>query len=178
MQPCDDQHVRDEIHIRSAHQADVSAMADCRLRDAGGVDERMGAYFRGEHHPHEALMPRVGFVAECRGNVVGYVAGHLSTRHACGGELQYLFVASAFRRQGIGTRLVRRLAKWFCDRGAIQVCVGVDRDSLAAQLFYCALGARPLSLDKPLWYVWEDIGLSSSREIEKSPHLVTQNKSG
>ena len=61
MQPCDDQHVRDEIHIRSAHQADVSAMADCRLRNAGGVDERMGAYFRGEHHPHEALMPRVGF---------------------------------------------------------------------------------------------------------------------
>jgi ribosomal protein S18 acetylase RimI-like enzyme len=156
-------HVRDEIHIRSAAEADVSAMSECRVRDAGAVDERMGAYFRGEHHPYEALMPRAGFVAEFRGSVVGYVAGHLTTRNGCNGELQYLFVSTTFRREHIGTNLVRELAEWFSDRGAKQVCVGVDSESPAAQPFYRALGARPLSADKPHWYVWEDMGVMATR---------------
>ena len=147
----------DETHIRKATLADVTAMSECRRIDAGGVDERMPAYFRCEHDPHQALMPRVGFLAESGGRVVGYIAGHLTTRHGADGELQYLYVLSHVRRRGIGTRLIRALADWFCGQGARTVCVGVDADSPAAIPFYRALGARPLSDEKPLWYVWRNV---------------------
>ena len=155
---CEHLDMQNSIQIRVAGEGDVAAMSECRLKDVGGVDERMAAYFRGEHHPHQALAPRVGFVAELGGRVIGYVAGHLSTRHGLEGEVQYLFVTSQLRRQGIGARLVHRLAEWFCERGAKRICVGVDADSPAAMPFYRAMGARPLSAEKPFWYVWDDAG--------------------
>jgi ribosomal protein S18 acetylase RimI-like enzyme len=100
------------VSFRPASAADVAAMAACRSRDpqGGPADERMGAYFRGEHHPHLALPPRTGFVALANDAVVGYIAGHLTTRHDCQGEVQYLFVSSEFRRQGIARRLIQLMA--------------------------------------------------------------------
>jgi GNAT superfamily N-acetyltransferase len=38
--------------------------------------------------------------------VVGYIAGHRTTRHHCAGEVQYLFVAPAYRRRGVATALL------------------------------------------------------------------------
>ena len=85
---------------------DVAKMEPCRLNDAAGhADNRMAAYFRGEHHPQLALMPRTGFIALLDGAAIGYIAGHLTTRHGCQGEVQYLFVASSYRRRGDRHRL-------------------------------------------------------------------------
>lgn len=122
----------------------------------------MGAYFRGEHHPQLALLPRTGYAAFVGGTMIGYVAGHLSTRQGCGGELQYLFVAPDSRRQGIATTLVRHMADWFAERGVRRVCVCVDADSPAARPFYRSLGAAALSPEKQLWYVWEDLETTSA----------------
>src|SRR5689334_7739091 len=80
---------------------------------AGAADPRMAAYFRGEHHPQCALMPRTGYVAVASSVIIGYIAGHLSTRHGCDGEVQYLFVAPEFRRLGVAADLLRQLAAWF-----------------------------------------------------------------
>ena len=89
----------DDIRFQIATSADVSAMAACRLNDpaAGPADPRMAAYFDGEHHPQQALPSRVGYVALVPEGVIGYIAGHLTTRHGCDGEVQYLFVAPEFR---------------------------------------------------------------------------------
>lgn len=117
----------------------------------------MAAYLEGRHHPQQALPPRVGYVALDKGAVIGYIAGHLTTRHGCGREVQYLFVAPAYRRQSIATELLRLLATWFQEHGAQKVCVAVADDSPAeAQPFIERLGASPL---KKNWYAWENIAV-------------------
>jgi GNAT superfamily N-acetyltransferase len=116
----------------------------------------MAAYFDRQHRPQQALPPRVGYVALNNDAVIGYIAGHPTTRHGCAGEVQYLFVAPAYRRRGIGTALLRLLAKWFVDHAAEKVCVGVAADSpAAAQPSYEIVGAARF---KGYWYAWEDIG--------------------
>jgi ribosomal protein S18 acetylase RimI-like enzyme len=137
--------------------SDVSAMADCRQTDpsAGPADPRMAAYFSGQHHPQQALLPRVGYVALAGDVVIGYIAGHRTTRHGCAGEVQYLFVAPAYRRRGIATALLQLLAEWFQEQAGQRVCVCVDADSPAAQPFYESVGASPF---RKYWYAWDDIG--------------------
>jgi GNAT superfamily N-acetyltransferase len=144
------------VHIREATSADVAAIAQCRSSDpaAGPADWRMAGYFDGRHHPHRALPPRIGFVALDAGNVVSYIAGHLTTRFGYQGELQYLFVAPEYRRHGVATTLLRHLAAWFRDHDATRVCVDVNLDSPSAAPFYERLGARSF---KPHWWGWDDI---------------------
>src|SRR5579885_1695050 len=103
------------VDIRPATDLDVPAMAQCRLRDTSvhPPDPRMAAYFRGEHHPQKALPPRIGYIATIDHSITGYIAGHLTTRHRCDGEVEYLFVDHECRRQGIATALLRELATWF-----------------------------------------------------------------
>jgi GNAT superfamily N-acetyltransferase len=92
--------------------------------------------------------------------IVGYIAGHRTTRHDCEGEVQYLFVSPIYRRRGIATALFRLLANWFHSQGAGKVCVAVANDSpKEARPFYESVAASPL---KTHWYGWEDIGSSLS----------------
>jgi GNAT superfamily N-acetyltransferase len=146
-----------DIQFREGTSADVPAMARCRLADPPNsvADPRMAAYFNGQHHPQQALIPRVGYVALANDEVIGYIAGHRTTRNGCAGEVQYLFVAPSQRRRGIGTALLRLLAEWFKAQSARSVCVGIANDSPPeAKPFYESVGALPL---KRNWYWWEDI---------------------
>jgi GNAT superfamily N-acetyltransferase len=148
-----------DTQFREATSGDVPAMARCRLADPANsvADPRMAAYFDRQHHPQQALLPRVGYVAMANDEVIGYIAGHRTTRNGCAGEVQYLFVAPSHRRRGIGTALLRLLAKWFQAQTAQSVCVGIADDSpMEAKPFYESVGASPL---KRNWYWWEDIGV-------------------
>lgn len=140
--------------FREATSADVPAMERCRVGDAeaGHADPRMSAYLDGLHHPGQAKAPRVAYVAESDGHVAGYIAGHLTRRFKCQGELQYLYVAPRHRRAGVASSLVRVLARWFSERHARRVCVNAADDRAAA--FYRSVGADDL---KPHWLVWNDI---------------------
>jgi GNAT superfamily N-acetyltransferase len=145
----------DLCSVREASVADVALMEQARsLHGVGQADERMADYFRGLHHPHKALLPRIGYLALADGKPVAYTAGHLTTRFGYEGELQYLFVAPPYRRRGIGRRLVSSLANWFVTHGALRVCVCVDLESEPAAPFYTSLGASPF---RPSWYGWENI---------------------
>lgn len=154
------------VERREATVADVAAMQACRLRDpaAEPADRRMAAYFAGEHHPQQALLPRTGFVALAEGEVIGYIAGHLTTRHGCAGEVQYLYVAPPYRHRGIGTALLHDLAAWFQARHARKVCVALADDSPPeARPFYESAGAAPL---RKHWYGWEDIAAARDGKAE------------
>ena len=131
-------------------------MAACRLADpsAGAVDGRMAAYLDGVHHPHQALQPRVAYLAIQDHAVVGYIAGHLTRRYECEGELQYLHVSLPQRRSGVASELLRRLAVWFTRQGAFKVCVNVNLESPGALPFYRRHGARAINAH---WLVWPDI---------------------
>lgn len=156
------------LSYRAATATDVGAMLDCRVGDpaAGPGDARMAAYFAGHHHPQQALAPRAGYVALDDDRVIGYIAGHLTRRHGCEGEVQYLYVAPAHRRSRVATALLELLAGWFTREGARRVCVNVDVESPAAAPFYRSHGAAPLSR---FWYVWEDIELLASAGRDPAP---------
>jgi GNAT superfamily N-acetyltransferase len=146
-----------EIQFREASIADVPAMMKTHLAHpfTDAADSRMRAYFDCQHHPQRALLPRVGYVALANNTVVGYIAGHRTTRHDCAGEVQYLFVSREFRRRGIATQLIRLLAEWFDSQGAHKVCVALANDSPPeAKPFYTSVGAIPF---KKHWYAWSNI---------------------
>src|ERR1700744_5431608 len=89
----------DGLIFRVATLADVAAMMQCRALDAGSpVGYPKLEYFTGGHHPQKALAPRIGFGGFHGETLVGYIAGHLTTRFAYDGEIQYLFVAPSYRR--------------------------------------------------------------------------------
>lgn len=144
------------IQVQRATTADVPRMAASRDTDphTGPADARMAAYLEGQHHPQEALPERLAYLATVDGTVVGYIAGHLTRRYGCDGEVQYLYVAPAYRRGGIASMLLRQLAEWFEAHGATRICVNLDEDSPGARPFYAAHGAKPL---RPHWLVWRDI---------------------
>lgn len=139
---------------REALLDDVPSLAALpQTGEAGAAGEdRMTRYLKGEHHPHLALPTRVIWLAEAERAPAGYIAGHLTRRFNCGGELQWLYVTTDHRRSGVATVLLKHLANWFTVRGARRICVDVGDES--ARPFYRRLGAGDLSGP---WMVWEDV---------------------
>jgi len=146
-----------DIQFREGTSADVPAMARCRLADPPNsvADPRMAAYFNGQHHPQQALIPRVGYLAMANDEVIGYIAGHRTTRNGCAGEVQYLFVAPSQRRR----ESERPCFGCLLNGSKHRVLVAFVSASLTivrqkAKPFYESVGALPL---KRNWYWWEDI---------------------
>ncbi|MGB6077420.1 MAG: GNAT family N-acetyltransferase, partial [Candidatus Acidiferrales bacterium] len=101
-----------------------------------------------------ALKPRVGYVAYEGDTLVGFIAGHLTRRHSCDGELEWINVIPERRGGGIASELLRLLAGWFVAQKASRICVDVEPTNTAARRFYARHGAEELN---PHWLVWKDI---------------------
>lgn len=146
------------VVFREATIGDVPALFALPRTADGGPDPRLGAYLAGEHHPQRALAARNAYLASTAGGPVGYIAGHLTRRLDCEGELQWLYVVPQFRRAGVASGLVRLLAGWFVERSAHRVCVDVGND--VARSFYSRLGATPHGRH---WMIWPDIAIVLDR---------------
>jgi GNAT superfamily N-acetyltransferase len=145
------------IFYREAMLADVPGMAHVRAHDWGTEEywqERMRLYLTAELHPREALAARIAYVCVDGDRVAGLIAGHLSRRLGCDGELEWVSVRPEYRGQKIASRLFRVLAEWFRTQGAIRICVDVEPANRVARAFYASHGAEDL---KPHWMVWKDI---------------------
>jgi GNAT superfamily N-acetyltransferase len=145
------------VHYRQANQSDIPAMARLRAgRDEGGgaSADRMARYLACEHHPHQALMPRVIYVAWEEESLVGYIAGHLTRRFACDGELQWIYVIPEHRGSRVASELLRLLAAWFAEQKASRICVNCGEPNTIARRFYTRHGAEHLAKH---WLVWNDI---------------------
>ena len=112
------------------------------------------AYMEGAADPQRALKSRIVLVAEEAGSIVGLIAGHLTRRYACDGELQWIDVVPERRGQGVAAELLRRLAEWFVEQKARKICVDVQPKNTVARKFYSRHGAEELN---PYWMVWKDI---------------------
>jgi len=147
----------EEVLYRPATILDVPAMAQLRSEHWGHApdwEQRLAAYLSGEHHPRHALLPRVVIVAEQEGEVIGFIAGHLTRRYQCDGELQWINVSASQRRQGIATEMLRELADWFASHNARRICVDAQPRNMDARAFYASHGADPLNEH---WMVFSDI---------------------
>jgi ribosomal protein S18 acetylase RimI-like enzyme len=143
--------------IREATELDLPAVAELRETSGwkgGASAERMRLYLRGEHHPQFAEGPRAAFLARDGERLVGFIAGHLTKRFGCDGELQWLLVAPAARGGRAATLLWARLRDWFIEQRARRICVNVEPENIRARRFYARMGAEELSTH---WMVWPDV---------------------
>jgi ribosomal protein S18 acetylase RimI-like enzyme len=147
------------VHYKLVERSDIPAMA--RIRAAEWETEaywntRISRYLDCELHPQHALIPRVSYVASEGGCIVGFIAGHLTRRHACDGELEWINVIPERRGSGVASGLIRLLAAWFVEQKASRICVDVDPANAAAQRFYRRHGAETLNEH---WLVWNNINV-------------------
>jgi ribosomal protein S18 acetylase RimI-like enzyme len=151
------------IQYRQAQRFDVPHMAriwGIEKGEGGTSEERMTAYFEGQLHPQHALLPRVIYVAHEADDLIGYIAGHLTRRFACDGELEWIYVSPQRRRCGIGSDLLHRLAEWFKEQHASKVCVNVAPDNRTAIEFYIRHGAAKMNQH---WLVWNDFAAAAKK---------------
>jgi GNAT superfamily N-acetyltransferase len=147
-----------DLHYRRATPDDIAGMAEVRAGDWGTAErwrETMRLYLAGEHHPRHALPQRIAFVGADGERIAALVAGHLTRRFGCDGELEWISVRPEYRRDGVATQLLGRLAEWFVCQGARRICVDVQPANKSARAFYARHGATELN---PHWLVWEEIG--------------------
>jgi ribosomal protein S18 acetylase RimI-like enzyme len=145
------------VHYREAEKPDIPAMA--RMRAGEWETEeywrvRMSRYLKCELHPRHALMPRVIYVALEGDALMGFIGGHLTRRYACDGELEWINVIPERRGSEIASELLRLLAAWFTEHGALRICVDVDPANTIARRFYRRHGAQSLN---DHWLVWNNI---------------------
>jgi GNAT superfamily N-acetyltransferase len=151
-----------QLEYRQASAKDVPGMAEVRAGDWGSEEywrERIAQYIAGESGPQRALAQRVAFVCLEGGRVVGLIAGHLTRRFNCDGELEWISVRPQYRGHGIASQLFLCLVEWFAARDAHRVCVDVEPSNAVARRFYAGHGATDL---KPSWMVWDDIQSAST----------------
>ena len=144
------------IKYRRALPTDVPAMASIRAKEWGTEESwihRISGYMQGRIHPGNALPLRVIFAATEGDEVVGFIAGHITTRFNCDGELEWINVLPNNRGKGIASGLLYLLAAWFVENKALKICVDPDDD---ARKFYSAHGATNLNQH---WMVWNDISV-------------------
>jgi GNAT superfamily N-acetyltransferase len=131
-------------------------MAAIRAREWQTADfwtASIGSYLAGTRSPQQAQSHRAVWVALEDHAVVGFVAGHLTTRFGCDGELQWINVLAQHRGKGIAGRLMNTMLEWFRHQNALRICVNVEPDNAPARALYARHGAIPLS---QFWMIWED----------------------
>jgi GNAT superfamily N-acetyltransferase len=120
--------------------------------------ERWRTYFLAQS-PATSRAERVVLKALVDGELVGYLAGHLTTRFGKDAEIENFYVLRSRQRQGIGSALLRRFTAWLAEQGARSLCVGIFRDN-PYQAFYLKYGGAHLNAH---WVVWADVAAMRSR---------------
>ena len=149
---------------REANKSDIPTISKIRAAIWESEDfwnNRISGYLNGEHNPQQALKPRIIYVALDGDKIVGFIAGHLTRRYECNGELEWVNVIEEYQKKGIASKLLGLLASWFIVQKSYCICVDVDPANTIARNFYKRLGATDLNKH---WLVWEDISIALKKE--------------
>ena len=153
-----------KVRYREATELDIPAMTRIRAKEWGGEEywkQRISGYLHCELHPQQALRPRVIYIALEGDAVVGFIAGHLTRRFGCDGELEWINVIPERRGSGIASELLRCIWAWFVGQKAARICVDVDPANITARKFYKRHGAGDLNRQ---WLVWNDIATQAAQK--------------
>lgn len=140
---------------RQASENEFIHLAKIRTIGSASVEyweDRIRNYSLGLVNPQHALPPRIIYLATYNVQVVGFIAGHLTRRFNCDGELQWIDTIPEFQNRGIASHLVKLLAAWFINNKAYKICV--DPGNPIARSFYAKNGATNLN---DHWMYWNDI---------------------
>ncbi len=83
------------------------------------------------------------YIAEAAGKVVGMVTAQIVVSTSSGGYsilLEDMYVASGFRRKGIGTKLLEQVVIWGSGQSARRVQLVADVTNIGALMFYRQAG--------------------------------------
>jgi GNAT superfamily N-acetyltransferase len=115
---------------------------------------RWETYFAAQT-PASAKPERVVYKALLDGEIIGYVAGHLTTRYDKDAEIQALYLLKEQQRKGFGTKMLAHLLDWFKQHSVKSICVGIDKDN-PYQQFYLKHGGTHINEH---WIGWDDMTL-------------------
>jgi ribosomal protein S18 acetylase RimI-like enzyme len=123
------------------------AQLDARATPSDDASERGRTTLRDAVGSKQAIV----LVAEQKGAVVGFVAGHTSAPspvYAGGVEayLTELYIAPDARRQGLATQLMERAVAWARERGLTRVRYDVLAANHASRATWKQAGIDPISL--------------------------------
>lgn len=145
------------VVYREVEREDLPALAEIRAADWGTGEfwtGRLAGYLDGTYNPLDSLVPRVVYTALKDSRPIGFIAGHLTHRYNCEGELQWISVLAEHRGLGIASRLFQNLAGWFVANNVVRVCINCDMDNEHLVNFLSRHGAMPLNRH---WLIWSDI---------------------
>jgi ribosomal protein S18 acetylase RimI-like enzyme len=151
------------ITIEEANLNDLPALSRLLGEHWGSANEwepRITAYMIRQQTPPYGLEPRMVLVAvdTTENEVIGLIAGQLTTRFGCNGEIHWLNVDSRHRGQRIAEKLIDALFAWFRTQSAHKICVTVTPTNDAARTAFARHNAEPMG---PLWLVFNDIATPS-----------------
>jgi GNAT superfamily N-acetyltransferase len=115
---------------------------------------RCNTYFN-RQSPATSKPERIVFKAVIEGLIIGYIAGHLTTRYDMNAEIQSFYVLKEHQRARAGSKLFESLLSWLTTQNATSLCVGID-DKNPYHAFYSKYGGKHLN---PHWICWEDVDL-------------------
>ncbi len=129
--------------------------------DAHILDRVRSGTFDGPVDPNWAfgfLATRVNelVVALDQGEVIGFASGNVVMHpdKPFSFFINEVSVHEAYRRQGIATRLIRRIGDLAQDRGCESIWVATEGDNAAARALYAKLGARATT--GVVMFEWDD----------------------
>ena len=142
-----------EIELRSQTESDLSFQKGYQ----NGFDTRYRwwcDYFNRTIHTETISVHRTIYVAMIKLNIVGYIAGHLTSQPNPQGEIRSMNILKPQWGKGVEVNLLRILARWFRSRGVASVCVDVAVHNPYKE-FYTRHGATAVNGSL---YRWDDIG--------------------
>ena len=114
--------------------------------------QRWQNYFKGLS-PSSSKPERIVLKALIDQKIIGYLAGHLSTRYGKDAEIQSFYILKNHQRKGIGHALLTNFSKWLKTQNAHSVCVGGEPKN-PYRAFYLKYGGQLLN---PHWIYWDDL---------------------
>ena len=148
-----------KMKIRKLLEEDITALAQIRSLEWGTEEywiNRIEGYLAKVKNPQGAKSERTILVLEVENKVVGFIAGHATSRYDCQGELQWINVLHEFQGQSLASYLLKELAKWFVENNILSVCVNVEPDNATAIAFYTKNQAQSINEH---WMKWDDISV-------------------
>lgn len=131
----------EKIKIRRARKEDISyllGLAEEFMPKEASRESRMAVLKESLTNPHYEL-----FVADSDGKVIGFIDHWIASDFTHGGKssfIQNLYVASGYRRRGIGSRLLRKLVGSSMKKSVIEIHVATEFDNKPAITLYKSHG--------------------------------------
>lgn len=141
-----------QVEIESKKQSIPEIIEDYEIDFSSRV-YRWQTYFKGQS-PQSSKPERITLKAVNNDNkIIGYLSGHLTTRHNLDAEIQSFYILKKEQGKGIGTKLLAEFAKWMTTQNAKSLCVGFKPEN-KYKSFYLKQGGQYLNEH---WIFWQDI---------------------